>query len=258
MRNKKILTLIILFSSIVGVSIIGSFIWTISSTKAKETYVEQNNINNEVETKKENLIGDEEKDEILVVVIDVETAEKSTDKPIVVQEEVKQPVSKENTETVKVVQPTFQDVNEKVYASYNVNIRVEPNVSSKSIGTLKKGGEITRTGIGSNGWDRVVYNNEIRYIRHKYLSTKKIEVQEKRTTVSTISGGSGYVTASISSASQYPDGWLENFNNQIIQLQKEFPKGYYWNHMGSNTNGNYVTTTPCNHGKNGNKYSIYY
>ena len=44
----------------------------------------------------------------------------------------------------------------------------------------------------------------------------------------------------------YPDEWLNNFNTLILQLQNEYPKGYYWNHANNTANGS-VTTTPCNH-----------
>lgn len=135
----------------------------------------------------------------------------------------------------------FEEVNEQVYAMSDVNIRQEPNITGDKVGLLRQGKEITRTGIGSNGWDRVLYNGDVAYINHNYLSTEEIVA-------------AAYVTASLDSADQYPEGWLESFNQIIIQLQEEFPKGMYWNHMGSTENGNGVTDTPCNHKTNGETY----
>lgn len=45
----------------------------------------------------------------------------------------------------------------------------------------------------------------------------------------------------------YSDEWIEAFNYQITQLQKEFPKGKYWNHMSYPYDESSVTSTPCNH-----------
>lgn len=64
----------------------------------------------------------------------------------------------------------------------------------------------------------------------------------------------------------YPDGWVEDFNEKIIELQKIFPTGTYWNHMGNNpmnpgeTNSIYsVTDMPCNHNFYGEWYcNAYY
>lgn len=63
-----------------------------------------------------------------------------------------------------------------------------------------------------------------------------------------------YITASMELANEYPEGFIEEFNSKIIDLQKEFPKGYYWNHMGSAVNSNSITKTPCNNWVNGTKY----
>lgn len=75
-----------------------------------------------------------------------------------------------------------------------------------------------------------------------------------------------FVTASIEHANQYPVGWLEEFNKNIIELQKMFPKDMYWNHKngeptnpGENNNVYSITNTPCNHSLNGEIYcNAYY
>ncbi len=70
--------------------------------------------------------------------------------------------------------------------------------------------------------------------------------------------GTEYITASTDSSYQYPDEWLEEFNEKIIQFQMEFPDGMYWNHMGSTQNEIGVTDQPCSHSKNGEKYCNHY
>lgn len=274
MRNlNRILLFVMVFLIIVLTALASSFIWTWTSSTAKPVYVE-NNIENVNDEKKENDLPE-------YIVVKVEEKEEKDETEKVEKKESIAEDSKNNQNKNEVNnenKPTFKQVNEKVYGINNVNIRVEPDVSSKSIGVLKKGEEITRTGIGSNGWDRVIYNNNIRYISHKYLSIQKVEVPKENVTTSTVkkeekvtvttekteqkknntstikNNTSRYITASMSSANQYPEGWLEDFNNKIISLQKEFPKGYYWNHMGSTVNSNSVTKTPCNNKVNGNKY----
>lgn len=79
--------------------------------------------------------------------------------------------TKPSTDTNK--KPTFSSVNQKVYAKETVSIRDNWSTSGKLLGTLQKGSSITRTGIGSNGWDRVTYNGRTAYISHTYLTTTK-------------------------------------------------------------------------------------
>lgn len=69
--------------------------------------------------------------------------------------------------------PTFTSTNQKVYATETVTIRESWSTSSKRLGTLQKDASITRTGIGSNGWDKVSYNGKVAYINHSYLTTTK-------------------------------------------------------------------------------------
>ena len=63
-----------------------------------------------------------------------------------------------------------------------------------------------------------------------------------------------FITASMDSAGQYPEGWLLEFNQTLVELQLKFPKGAYWNHSGSDINSTGITYTPCNHYIFGEKY----
>lgn len=74
---------------------------------------------------------------------------------------------------------TFTSVNETVYAKQTVNIRESYTTSSKILGSLQKGKEVTRTGVGSNGWSKVTYNGKTAYISSSYLTTTKPVEEEK-------------------------------------------------------------------------------
>lgn len=76
-------------------------------------------------------------------------------------------------------EPTFKNVKDTVYAIKKVNIRSSYSTSSKSLGKLNQGESIQRTGIGDNGWDRVIYNGQICYISSSYLTTEKPKEEEK-------------------------------------------------------------------------------
>ena len=66
----------------------------------------------------------------------------------------------------------FRDVDETVYATTTVNVRSGPGSDYEKLGTLYYGNSIQRTGVGDNGWSRVVYNGQVAYMHSDYLSTK--------------------------------------------------------------------------------------
>lgn len=68
---------------------------------------------------------------------------------------------------------TYQEVDETVYALRTANIRSLPGKENKKLGSLQWGESIQRTGIGSNGWSRVIYNGQVGYMYSSYLSTTK-------------------------------------------------------------------------------------
>ncbi len=72
-------------------------------------------------------------------------------------------------------EPAYTPVNEIVYANHNVNIRIGPGTEYEKVGSLKYGEAIQRIGIGENGWSKVIYHDEIRYISSNYLTTEKPE-----------------------------------------------------------------------------------
>ena len=79
---------------------------------------------------------------------------------------------------------TFTDVNEKVYTTERCNIRASYSTSSSKLGTVSKGTALTRTGVGSNGWSRIVYNGNTAYITSQYITTTDPNTATTNTTVS--------------------------------------------------------------------------
>lgn len=65
----------------------------------------------------------------------------------------------------------YEDVYETVYATTDVNIRTGPGTEFSVLGISLYGRSVTRTGIGSNGWSRVIYNGDTAYMASEYLST---------------------------------------------------------------------------------------
>lgn len=67
----------------------------------------------------------------------------------------------------------FTEVNETVTAKQETNLRSEPSTLNDAsvVGKLVHGDTATRTGIGHNGWSRVVYNGQTLYAVTNYLTT---------------------------------------------------------------------------------------
>ena len=69
--------------------------------------------------------------------------------------------------------PKFTSVNQTMYTTGEVNIRKSYSTSSAIIKTVSKGTEVTRTGIGDNGWSKITYNGQTAYISSKLLTKTK-------------------------------------------------------------------------------------
>lgn len=66
----------------------------------------------------------------------------------------------------------FTEVDEPVTAKNETNLRDIPSTQGSSVVHLLKNGEsVQRTGIGSNGWDRLIYNGQKVYAVHNFLTT---------------------------------------------------------------------------------------
>ena len=67
----------------------------------------------------------------------------------------------------------FTEVNETVTAKQETNLRTEPSTLNDSsiAGKLLHGDTAVRTGIGHNGWSRLIYNGQVYYAVSSYLTT---------------------------------------------------------------------------------------
>ncbi len=72
----------------------------------------------------------------------------------------------------------FEPVSQTVYALTDVNVRTGPGTQYESLGSCAFGEALNRTGIGANGWSRVIYKGETAYIHGKYLADSRAEVQD--------------------------------------------------------------------------------
>ena len=66
----------------------------------------------------------------------------------------------------------FTEVNDTVTAKELTNLRTLPStLDSEVVYQLRSGETVQRTGIGSNGWDRVIFNGQKLYAVHNFLTT---------------------------------------------------------------------------------------
>ncbi len=72
----------------------------------------------------------------------------------------------------------YTSVNDQVTAKEEVNLRLGAGTKFDIVGTLKSGEFITRTGIGANGWSRLLYNGQAVYAITSYLSNEVIKVEK--------------------------------------------------------------------------------
>ena len=76
---------------------------------------------------------------------------------------------------------------EMAYATANVNIRIGPDKTYKSLGILPKGASVERIATGSNDWSKVVYEDQIVYISSKYLEVQEVTDDELKQLAETVS-----------------------------------------------------------------------
>lgn len=75
----------------------------------------------------------------------------------------------------------YTDIQDLVTAKEEVNLRDGAGTKHNIVATLKSGEFLTRTGIGSNGWSRLLYNEKTVYAITSYLSNEVIEIQKPDT-----------------------------------------------------------------------------
>ena len=72
----------------------------------------------------------------------------------------------------------YTDINDQVTAKQEVNLRAGAGTKYNVVAMLTSGEFVTRTGIGTNGWSRLVYNGQTVYAITSYLSNEVIEVEK--------------------------------------------------------------------------------
>lgn len=92
---------------------------------------------------------------------------------------------KDNTATPDKAKPPqtqeqhlYTDIEDRVTAKDEVNLREGAGTKYNVVATLKSGEFVTRTGIGTNGWSKLLYNGKTVYAVTSYLSNEVIEVQK--------------------------------------------------------------------------------
>ena len=89
--------------------------------------------------------------------------------------------SQEETPVPEEIGPKFTEVNETVYATTSVNVRSSYSADSDKVGSLSSGASVTRTGVGDNGWSKIVYGDSVAYVSSDYLSTTKPTIAKPST-----------------------------------------------------------------------------
>lgn len=79
---------------------------------------------------------------------------------------------------------TFTEVNEQVWATGTVNLRSGPSTDNDKVGSLSKGNNVTRVGIGTGDyadWSKVqLSDGSIVYVSSTYLTTTKPTTQTSK------------------------------------------------------------------------------
>lgn len=100
---------------------------------------------------------------------------------------------------------TFTSTNDTIYATANVYIRSSYSTSSTKIAKVSSGTALTRTGIGSNGWDRVSYNGGTYYVYAKYFTTTEPTTTTTTTTAQTTTKSEETTTTTTTTSSSLDD-----------------------------------------------------
>jgi uncharacterized protein YgiM (DUF1202 family) len=70
----------------------------------------------------------------------------------------------------------YDEVQEFVKLTESANLREDSSINSRKIATLDRGFEMVRIAIGRNGWSKVIYQGEIRYMYSAYITPIDREV----------------------------------------------------------------------------------
>ena len=65
--------------------------------------------------------------------------------------------------------PNYTEVNEQVIVNKDAYVRYSGSILGKKIGYVDEGQEVTRVGVGDNGWSQIMYKDQIGYVWSLYL-----------------------------------------------------------------------------------------
>ncbi len=100
----------------------------------------------------------------------------------------------------------FTEKEESVWATRDVNVRSAGSTDSKIVGKLHEGNKVLRLAKGDNGWSRVMFEGEVRYIYSEYLTTTEpFKVSSNRTVID-------------------PTG--DDWNLVVVNMNREIPADY--------------------------------
>ena len=73
----------------------------------------------------------------------------------------------------------YTEINDQVTAKEEVNLREGAGTNFNIVAKLKSGEFLTRTGVGSNGWSRLLYNGKTVYVITSYLSNTVVQIPKE-------------------------------------------------------------------------------
>lgn len=129
-----------------------------------------------------------------------------------------------NNDNAEPSEPTFTSTNETVYAKSKANIRSSYSTSSTKVGSLSEGDDVTRIGIGNNGWSKITYNGQTAYVSTSLLTKTKPEENNKNneTTDNTTNNSEENNDKTEETILQLDELKIENY-----ELTPEFSKDIY-------------------------------
>lgn len=129
-----------------------------------------------------------------------------------------------NNDNAEPSEPTFTSTNETVYAKSKANIRSSYSTSSTKVGSLSEGDNVTRIGIGNNGWSKITYNGQTAYVSTSLLTKTKPEENNKNneTTDNTTNNSEENNDKTEETILQLDELKIENY-----ELTPEFSKDIY-------------------------------
>lgn len=68
---------------------------------------------------------------------------------------------------------TVTELSQTVYATDDINVRAQNNVSSAILGGASMGDPLQETGYTSDGWTQISYNGAVAFVSSDYVSTKR-------------------------------------------------------------------------------------